>query len=182
MRRVLTLATPLLLAFGAGRAAAQSASEYDVKAAFLFNFARFVEWPADSLPKGNVPLRLCVFGKDPFGETLEQVTRNKQVMGRWISIRRVRNIPDLSVCHMIYVGASEDNQLPKVLEAGQAVNALVISDTPKFAERGGMINFVVEGNRVRFEANLDVLAQSKLKISSQLLNLARPAAQRGATK
>jgi hypothetical protein len=150
----------------------QSAPEYAVKAAFLFNFAKFVEWPDDAFADRADPLVLCVLGEDPFGDTLRSL-RGKTVNGRPLAIRYMTTLEELDRCHLLFVCPSEKQALPKILQAVKGRNILTVADMEGFARDGGIINLVKEENRVGIEVNLEVARRTRLKISSKLLALAK---------
>jgi hypothetical protein len=149
---------------------AQGSGEYEVKAAFLYKFASFVEWP-EALR--HQPLGICVVGEDPFGSALERVVEGKTVGGREIAIRRFKAWQTGAPCHIVFVGGSEGQRLRAVLAPLQHETILTVGDVPGFCESGGAINLTVMDSRVKLEINLDATARSGLQISSKLLNLAR---------
>jgi hypothetical protein len=155
------------------RAQRELPSEYEVKAAFLYNFAKFVEWPADTYPDPNAPIRLCVLGEDPFGRILDHAVLDKTVNGRRLMILRSRQVQELRDCHILFISASEKKRLPEIFAALQGSNVLSVGDTEQFAELGGAIQFTLQDNRVRLTINLDAAERARLKISSKLLSLAR---------
>jgi len=163
-------------AFGAGApiAAPQSGdagpTEWDVKAAFLFNFAKYVEWPAEALPADGT-FTICVLGPDPFGRALEETLEGKSVLGRRIVIRRTTRLEDVERAQIVYVGAEQE--LSRVAAALAGTPVLVVADGEGLAERGAIIAFRTRQRRVRFEINLEKAEASRLKLSSQLLKLAR---------
>lgn len=150
----------------------QPAPEYAVKAAFLFNFAKFVEWPNDAFADIASPLVLCVLGKDPFGDSLRSL-KGKTVNGRPLAIRYVAVIEELDRCHLLFVSSSEKPVLPKILQATKGRSILTVGDMEDFARDGGIINLVKEESRVAIEVNLEAAQRSRLKISSKLLALAK---------
>jgi hypothetical protein len=168
----LVLSLGILLLSGA-RAQSPAAGEYQVKAAFLFNFAKFVEWPPTSFPDASAPLRICVFGRDPFGEELRNITSEKTVNGRKLEVNQVVDLQLARTCHIIFIASSETAQLKRILESLRGTNALTVSDAKGFTEQGGMINFVLENDRVQFEVNRKAAEQAGLKISSKLLSVAK---------
>jgi hypothetical protein len=151
----------------------QVATEYQVKAAFLFNFAKFVEWPASSFSDASAPLRICVFGRDPFGEELRNITREKTVNGHKLEIIQVLDLQVARTCQILFIASSEMGRLKQILETLRGSDALTVADTKGFVEQGGMINFVLENSRVQFEVNRKAAEQSGLKISSKLLSVAK---------
>jgi hypothetical protein len=152
---------------------AQSAGEYQIKAAFLYNFAKFVEWPSSSFSDASAPLRICVFGQDPFGQELRDIANEKTVNGRKLLVNQVADLQTAKACHILFIASSEKAQLKQVLESLRGTRALTVSDTKGFVEQGGMINFVLENERVRFEVNQKAAEQAGLKVSSKLLNVAK---------
>lgn len=146
--------------------------EYQVKMAFLFNFARFVEWPEDAFADARSPLVLGILGDDPFGSDLETI-RGKTVNGRKLIINKFKDVDDIRVCHILFVSNSEKNRLPRILAFLRQSKILSVGDTKKFAQKGGVINLVVENNKVGFEINVDAGKRAGLRISSKLLSLAR---------
>jgi len=163
-----------LLAGGTAVAQAEgpASAEYLIKAAFLYNFAKFVEWPSEAFKDNLSPINLYILGSDPFGEALTSI-RDKTVKGRRLSIKRVNTPEEISGCHILFVSASEKGDLKHVLSVLKNLAILTVSDVEKFAQRGGVINFIVVDNKIHFEINPDAAQQSGLKISSQLLKLAR---------
>jgi hypothetical protein len=150
---------------------AQSANQYQVKAAFILNFARFVEWPGDSYGDGGA-LVLGIIGDDPFGNSLDQLNGNT-VNGRRIVIRRLRFGDNLRACQILFISSSEKNRLGKILESLRGGSVLTIGELPQFNQAGGIIKFVIQDNKVRFEINAAAAGQTRLKISSKLLALSR---------
>ena len=157
---------PRLLAQGA------SPTEYQIKAAFLYNFARFVEWPASALPDSARALILGILGEDPFGPEIDRIVEGKTVNGRRLEIRRLKDTDSLNGCHILFVSTSEGRRLPRILEALRLLPVLTVGDFESFAGRGGIIDFVLEENRIRFEINQEAAERAGLKISSKLLKLA----------
>lgn len=175
---LLRIGLAVLLACGAALlgpagAGAQSPKEleYEVKAAFLYNFTKFVEWPPEAFPNDRSPIVLCVVGDDPFGRSLEALVRGETVGGRSLAIDR-RAAGDLRPCHLMFVGESERGRYSQVLAGSEDRDVLTVGDAPGFLEAGGLINFTVEGGKVRFAINQAAAERSRLKISSKLMRLA----------
>ncbi|MFZ4394573.1 MAG: YfiR family protein [Kiritimatiellia bacterium] len=150
-------------------------SEYEVKAAFLPLFAQFVKWPPMSFADTNAPLVIGILGDDPFGEALDRAVKNlNAVDNRKLVIKRSRKVADVKSCHVLFICKSEKDRLDQILAdiAGGGGAVLTVGDTDGFAARGGMINFVLRENKVRFEINRDAAAHRNLCISSELLSLA----------
>ncbi|HEU5123058.1 MAG TPA: YfiR family protein [Verrucomicrobiae bacterium] len=158
-------------------AAAQDVSptEYQLKAAFLFNFAKFVDWPSAAFTNSAAPLVIGVLGQDPFGKDLENTVRNKNISGRSIVARTVGSIPDARQCHILFISNSESKRLREILEGLRGASVLTVGENEKFFVSGGMVNFVVEGRKIRFQINDAAAKAAGLKISSKLLSLALPA-------
>ena len=155
------------------RAESGSAGEYQVKAAFLYNFAKFVEWPPNSFRDPAAPLQICVLGQDPFGDELRNITNAKTVNGRKFEVRQVADLQLAKTCHILFIASSEKAQFKQILEGLRGTYALTVSDTRGFVEQGGMINFVLENDRVQFEVSRKAVEQAGLKISSKLLSVAK---------
>ncbi len=172
-RRLLWALGLVVLLLGRMRAQSPTAGEYQVKAAFLFNFAKFVEWPSSSLPDPSAPLRICILGRDPFGDELRNITKEKTVSGRKLQIDQLVDLQQARTCQIVFIASSEKAQLKEILKGLQGANALTVGDTNGFLEQGGMINFVLENDRVQFEVNCKAAEKSGLKISSKLLNVAK---------
>lgn len=147
-------------------------TEYQVKAAFLYNFVKFVEWPAPALPL-NSPVSLCVLGPDPFGGDLESTVEGRVLNGQPLRIRRSERLEDLAACHVLFISSSERAGLASVLAALKEASVLTVGETDGFATQGGMIRLTLEENKVRFEINVHAAERARLRISSQLLRLAK---------
>jgi hypothetical protein len=152
-------------------AAAFTATEYEVKAAYLYNFARFVEWPRESLGAPDAPFVVGVLGEDPFGDVLDKTMAGKRVWGHPVAVRRLDDPEDAARCHMLFVSASERDRLRTIVKAASQ-STLTVGETDEFARVGGMITFRVDERRVRFQINPARAGQARLKVSSQLLKLA----------
>jgi YfiR/HmsC-like len=154
-------------------------SEYQVKAAYLFNFLKFVEWPEDAFTDPLAPFVIGVVGEDPFGNALPQVVVGKTVQGRDLVIRIYRAGEDLRGAHILFISASERKRLPMILSGLRGSSVLTVSDSAGFLDAGGMIQFLNENGRVRFAINVNETGRARVKISSKLLSLARVAAGNG---
>lgn len=154
-------------------AAEPAPTEYEIKAAFIYNFAKYVEWPESNGPDSGEAFIIGVLGEDPFGPLLDQLARSKTVGDKPIVVRRFDSFADYTPCHILFVAASERDRLPAILEKLADSPVLVIGDTPGFARRGVAVNFVIEHSKVRFEINPAAAARAGLKISSKLLRLAK---------
>lgn len=153
-------------------AQAKTASEYEIKAAFLYNFAKFVEWPPSTFTDSKQPFNICVLGADPFGHLLDDAVLGKNIAGHPVFNTRSRLLRDLPDCHIIFVSGSPRVPLSDVLNKLRGKNVLLVGESEDFAVSGGTVQFVLEGNHVRFVINLDAAERAGLKISSKLLALA----------
>jgi hypothetical protein len=145
--------------------------EYAVKAAFLLNFARFVEWPREAFSGPDSSLTICILGDDPFGQTLDRIVEGEQVQNLAVAVRRVRDIPRSGSCQVIYLSdaAVRDRELMGGIRPG----VLTVSSSESSLENGGMIEFAIEDRRVRFDINERAASAAGLRLSSQLLRVAR---------
>jgi hypothetical protein len=156
-----------------GPAWAQStADEYHVKAAFIFHFAQLVEWPADASRESNT-LLLCTLGDDPFGGELENTIQGKQIGSRILRIRHLGPSQDTRGCNVLFISKNEGNRISSLLGNLRSAPVLTVGDADGFLGAGGMIRLFLEGNKVRFEINRQAAEMARLRISSQLLLLAR---------
>jgi YfiR/HmsC-like len=155
------------------RAQSPSAGEYQIKAAFLYNFAKFVEWPPSSFRDESAPLQICVIGRDPFGEALRNITHEKTVNGHKLEVHQIVDLRLARTCHILFIATSEQAQLKRILESVEGSDALTVGDTKDFIEQGGMINFVLENERVQFEVSRKAAERAGLKISSKMLAVAK---------
>ncbi len=148
--------------------------EYAIKAAYLYQFGRYVQWPDDTFPHDKAPLIIGVLGADPFGNVLAEIARTKQIDGRPIVVQRFASMADYTPCHILFVcsSAGPEQTLDAIKEARKSP-VLLVGEEPGFAQQGGTVNFFVDDNRVRFEINTDAAKQEQLKISSKLLSLAK---------
>jgi hypothetical protein len=152
--------------------AARAPGEYEVKAALLFNFAKFVTWPAASFPSPDAPFAIGVVGDDPFGPALENVLAGKVVGGRPIVIRRWRTIADAGECQILFIAASERTRWRRIFDILAQQPVLTVSDGPDFAPQGGMIGLTVVDGHLRFDINPVGATRAHLEVSSRLLSLA----------
>jgi hypothetical protein len=161
-----------VLAPGAVQAAVAAADEYQVKAAFLFNFAKFVEWPESAFTSPGEPISICLLGKNPFGSSLEDAVRGNSIGGRSFVVREVSNAQQANPCHILFVDAYKPKQLRQLLEDLKGFSVLTVGNAEDFTANGGVINFKLKDGRVRFEIAVDAAERAKLRISSKLLSLA----------
>ena len=165
--------TPMLVVFSLALSTqAQSVTEYQVKAAYLFNFAKFVEWPVEAFASADAPLQICILGQDPFGRDFEQIVMDKTVNGHRIEVAHPEGVPQARACHIVFVGTGE-KQVRPILQALKGAGVLTVGDAPGFIKMGGVIGFVMDENRVRFEINQKAAEQARLKLSARLLAVAK---------
>lgn len=173
VRTLLLVGTLALLthAFGV-QGMAQAANEYQVKAAFILNFAKFVEWPNETYGDGG-SLVVGVLGEDPFGSSIDQIINGYKANGRRLMVRRLKWGDNLRACQILFIGSSERKRLGQIIGSLQGASVLTIGDTQQFTQTGGIIKFFITDSRVQFEINAAAARQARLKISSKLLALSK---------
>ncbi len=148
--------------------------EYLIKAAYLYQFGRYVEWPANAFTHDGSPLMIGVLGADPFGGILEKIALAKRIEGRPIAVRRFASMAEYTSCHILFVSSSvSPEHKAAAFHTARQSAVLLVGEEPGFAEQGGTVNFFLDENRVRFEVNMEIAKQDRLKISSKLLGLAK---------
>ena len=173
IRRLRRLALAVLLgAWTLGAFSQSLPSEYQVKAAYLFNFAKYLEWPAGAFASPQAPLTLCVSGRDPFGGALAAYER-RTVQSRELRVRRGVGLDDLRGCHMLFLAESEERNVKQFLRAAASLPIITVSDIDGFTEAGGTIGLVEADERVQFEINLASAQRAGVKVNSQLMRVAR---------
>ena len=148
-------------------------TEYQVKAAFIYKFASYVQWPMIPGLVSTRPFVIGIFGKDPFGPSFDQIVRGQTVQGRAVVIKRLPGIEDAGSCDILFISDSEKSNLRRILTVLRDAPVLTVGDMDHFGERGGMINLTTEDNRIRFDINVRAIERARLKAASQLLRLAR---------
>jgi hypothetical protein len=148
-------------------------SEYQVKAAYLYNFLKYIEWPPEAFESESAPFVVGLMGNNSFNEAIEQAIKGKSIKGRQLEIKRLKWGQSLRICHILYISSYEQRHLPQILQSIKGASILTIGEMDQFTELGGIINLMMEENRVLFEINLSVAEQSQIKISSRLLALAK---------
>jgi hypothetical protein len=146
--------------------------EYKVKTAFIYNFAKFIEWPPEALD-GRQELLVGVLGQNPFGSDLKSL-ESKMIGGRPVRVRYYSEIKEADGCHILFIAASEREHIPAILEFVRGRHVVTIGESDEFVAKGGIINFFLQANRVRFEINGQAAEKEGLKISSQLMRLSKP--------
>lgn len=146
-------------------------TESQVKAAYLFNFGKFVRWTTErnSRPES---FEICILGKDPFGGVLDSTVAGESINGKRIVIRRLTTLQEASPCSVLFISASEESHLAPILAAAQSMSVLTVSDIHDFADRGGTIGLVSLQGKIRFEVNRRAAQQAHLELSSELLKVA----------
>ena len=163
----------LLLAALAARAQPPPSTEYEVKAAFLYNFAKFVEWPADAFADSRSHFVIGIVGSDPFGPGIDRALSNKVVHGRDLDVRRFPDAPPASGCHLLFFSQADSTTLRRNLQSVAGSTVLTVGEASTFLDLGGTIRFVLESNKVRFDIDVASAEAARLRISSKLLRLAR---------
>jgi len=164
----------LCLANSTSNASAEGAvaREYEIKAAYLYNFIKYIDWPAQGLPTGSDTITIGVIGGNPFGPALAPLN-GKMVKGRKLVIKEAVRLEDLPSCQIVFVSPSEAQRMQEILNASNEAKVLTVSEVEGFAARGGIINFIEERNKVRFEINAEAAKRKGFVISSELLKLAK---------
>jgi hypothetical protein len=147
-------------------------TEYEVKATYLYNFSRLVEWPAEGPQARGDSFAICVLGEDPFGGALKTTVAQETVAGKSVVMKQVPAARDAVSCGVLFISSSEDKRLKEILSSLGTASVLTVSDLPKFTQRGGMVQFVLEDNKVRFEVNSAIAQRAGLTLSSELLKVA----------
>jgi hypothetical protein len=146
--------------------------EYVVKAGFLFNFAKYVEWPTDAFEKSDSPISIGIVGADPFGEDLDKALRNKTVKERGFSIRRYSDPNDLKPCHILFIPRTEVGHLPEILKKTDSWPVLTVGEDEAFIKGGGAVNILIDKEKPRLEVNPEAAEKARLTINSKLLKVA----------
>jgi len=147
-------------------------TEYQIKAAFVYNFAKFVEWPTEAFPAPTSPIIIGVLGQNVFGDNLQKTISNKVLNNRPLQFKEFHSVTEATNCHILFISTSEKAKFQKIIQGLQGTSVLTVSESTEFIGAGGMINFVLEANKVRFQINGEAAKQAGLKISSKLLSLA----------
>ncbi|HUA15829.1 MAG TPA: YfiR family protein [Verrucomicrobiae bacterium] len=161
-----------MILLAASLLAQQRPTDYQVKAAYLYNFGKFVQWPANPSTQKDSLFSVCVLGQDPFGPALDATLSGASIGGQRVVARRISSPEESVNCRILFLGATEAARMNKIIQSLDKEAVLTVSDLPEFSQRGGMIQFVTEGNRVRFEVNLEAAQQAGLTLSSELLKVA----------
>ncbi len=177
MRALLALPFVLIVAQGPfpGTAGAQedSVDEYKLKAAMLYHLTQFVEWPGSASLDRHSPINLCILGQDPFANSLASVIPTENDTGRFVHVRHLQSDAEIPGCHILYISSSERKVTARIFSALKGCSTLTVGEMTQFAEHGGMIQFSLEDQHVRFDINVDAASRVGIKISSKLLALAQ---------
>lgn len=173
MSRPAALGFVMALANGlAASAPQQPIGEYAVKAAFLYNFVKFVEWPSDTFKKPYDPFSICILGEDPFGRSLDDIVAGKSIEGRPLAVRRLLSVTQLAGCQVLFVSSATNKRFLSVLSTITIPGVLTVGDSDAASDAGVVINFKLDGGKVHFDIDLEAAEREKLRISSRLLSLA----------
>lgn len=169
-------ATKLLLAFSClvftFQLHAQNSREYNIKAVFLYNFTRFIDWPPNSFRSADAPFVIGILGDDPFHSAIDEAVAGEKAKGHSIIVQRYQNVQDIKNCHILFISNNEAGRLREILQALSNKNILTVSDIPEFATTGGIIRFMTKENKIKLQINLPASKDADLNISSKLLQLA----------
>jgi uncharacterized protein DUF4154 len=154
-------------------AQAQTPSEYQLKAAIIYNFPKFVDWPSLAASDPNLPIVIGILGEDPFGREIDAVINGKTANGRHLLIKRFSNLNGLAPCHILFVSSSQKNNLKQILAAVAGSGVLTVGESDRFAEAGGVIHFNMIDGKVRLIINQAAAERAGLRISAKLLSLAQ---------
>jgi YfiR/HmsC-like len=166
-------------AYECARAQEPALPEYQLKAVFLCNFAKFIEWPTGAFAGPDDPIIIGVMGENPFDDYLKQAVKGKMVGNRSFVTKHVRLSAEARKCHILFIANSEWRRLREIMNGLSGASVLTVSDLDHFLEAGGIIRFYMEGKKVRFETNSEMAKHSQLKISSKLLKLGKGESEDG---
>jgi hypothetical protein len=173
-RSGLILLTACAFLFGEPLGAqSQVLTEYEIKAGFLFNFTKFVEWPAGTFVNSSAPIILGIVGENPFGNLLTEAATGKAVNGRAVLVRQFKEGQDLRSCQVLFVALTDKKHIVQTLGKLKGSSVLTVGEGSGFTQSGGMIAFLVEGNKVRLEIDLRPASEAQLKISAKVIAVAR---------
>lgn len=181
------LAIVLFLTFGLSEAEGQTPAEssptpdsvnrqyaYNVKAAFLYNFGRYVEWPQEAFAGKDGPFVIGIFGENPFGTVLDRIAKAKTVQDRRIEVRNINSLDSLADCQILFIPNSVTvEQQQRIIEKLRKKPVLLVGEIPKFIDLGGGVDFFLDGNHVRFEINVDAIVRKKMQIDAKLLRIGK---------
>ena len=170
---LITLVIGLLVMLGRELGYSQTISEDQVKAAYLYNFAKFVEWPSDTFPDVTAPIRLCLLSDPTIGSELSQIVKDKRISGRSIVVVPIQTGEQGRSCQILFINSAQNWQVEHLLKVLQGASVLTVGETTGFVERGGIVNFVLQDDQVHFQVNHKAATQSRLRMSARLLSVAK---------
>lgn len=162
----------LICAFAPDCRAQTPPTEYQIKAAFIYNFARFVDWPTQAFASDTSPMIIGVLGKNVFGDDIEQIIGGRDIQGHPLEFKEFNSVADVTNCQVLFISPSEKNHLPKILDRLGNTNILTVGEADDFLDEGGIIHLLIVEDKVRFEINNQAAKKAGLTISSKLLSLA----------
>jgi len=174
-----TLLIALIGVICGGPALAQGPTEHQVKAAFVFNFTKFVEWPTAAFRSSPNTINICLIGEDLLSKALDEVVKGQSVGGRGFAVRRLTQIPRDDSCQIAFLGGMDKNRAEQVLAPVKALPILTVVDNEDGGDPGAMIGLVIEDSKVRFNINLEAAEKVGIKLSSKLLKLAKTVREKG---
>jgi hypothetical protein len=167
------LVAPIVHLKTASGAQDYQANEYEIKAAYLLQFSNFVEWLDSDSANLHAPMRVCFVGQDPLSSALARMIADHPSNGPSLVLRSVRHGEPIDDCHILYISRSEGKYIPQILDSVRNASVLTVGETEQFAAEGGMIQLVVEENRIKFKINPSAASKARIRISSRLLLLAQ---------
>lgn len=167
------LGAGLLVTLGNQRVCSQAISEDQVKAAYLYNFAKFVEWPEESFVDASAPIHLCVLNDPSIGSELSQIVKDKHVTGRSVVVVPIQNGEQGRGCQILFINSAQSSQVEHIIKVLQGASVLTVGENTGFVEQGGIVNFVIQNDQVHFQVNHRAATQSRLRMSARLLSVAK---------
>ncbi len=171
-KRKLKVPVAFLFLFFSFQLYAQISREYNIKAAFIYNFTRFVEWPSNAFSDPIAPFVIGILGDNPFDSSLYEAVGGEKVKGHPIIVQQYQNVNDIKNCHVLFISNNGDGKLKEILSTLPNKNILTVSDIPGFTTTGGIISFMTKENKIKLQINLSVAKATDLNISSKLLQVA----------
>lgn len=162
------------LVFGIFFSSAQTTDDdqYQIKAAYLFNFTQFVEWPVNAFPETKAPLIIGILGENPFSTYLEEIISGKQVSGHPLVVQQYKEVEEIKTCHVLFINLADTDKLDQTMASLKARSILTVSDRDNFIQEGGMIRFISKNNKIQIQINPEPAKEANLVISSKLLRVA----------
>jgi hypothetical protein len=174
--RKIKLYCTLILLLGSGlfflSAQKPPAREYQLKAAFLFNFSQFAEWPGHTFSGSNAPIVIGILGEDPFGNYIDEIVKGEEVQGRPLIIQRYHSIEEIKTCHILFIRPHKTIKQESILSGLKGRSILLVGEDSDFIKEGGMIRFSMVDNKIHFQINPEAAKGVGITISSKLLRLA----------